>query len=222
MWLVLAIGMPVATAQTGASDSGRRIAENGIDNRVAACSSCHGAAGEGNAAFPPLRGAGREYLVAQLEAFADGSRRNTVMQPVAEALSPAQRRAVASYYSSLALPPPVAGTVVPPARPSQAGAWLAERGRWSQGLPACAQCHGPLGRGVGAHFPPLAGLPQAYIGAQLRAWKAGERPPGPLGLMAMVASKLSDEDIDKLSAHYAQLLTRGPATRQEETGGLDQ
>jgi cytochrome c553 len=58
---------------------------------------------------------------------------------------------------------------------------------------------------VGASFPPLAGLPAAYIVGQLQAWKATSRPPGPLGLMQGIAEKLTDADITAVSSYYAGL-----------------
>ncbi|GAB3628157.1 hypothetical protein GCM10027419_30080 [Pandoraea terrae] len=69
--------------------------------------------------------------------------------------------------------------------------------------PACAQCHGPGGAGVGTKFPPLAGQPAAYIAGQLRAWKTAVRPPGPLALMPAIATKLSDTDITSVANYYA-------------------
>lgn len=71
-------------------------------------------------------------------------------------------------------------------------------------LPACAQCHGPGGLGVGTAFPPLAGQPVAYIAGQLNGWKHGTRPPGPMALMPAIAGKLSDADIDAVAAYYAR------------------
>jgi cytochrome c553 len=92
--------------------------------------------------------------------------------------------------------------------PQDTGAWLATRGRWADNLPACSQCHGPGGIGVGSRFPPLAGQPAAYISAQLKAWQAGERPPGPLGLMQSVAGKLRGADVQAVSEYYASLGSR--------------
>ena len=40
---------------------------------------------------------------------------------------------------------------------------------------------------------------------QLRAWRQGQRPPGPLGLMPAVATRLTDAEIDAVSAYYAGL-----------------
>ncbi|MGU7775971.1 c-type cytochrome [Burkholderia sp. MR1-5-21] len=205
-WLA---GFGLLSAMSGAyaddAALGKTIATNGTTTGVAACIGCHGANSEGNAAagFPRLAGVPAAYLSAQLAAFADGSRQNPVMQPLAKLLSAHERDAVSAYFASLPAPPGIAARDDAPAAPSDTGAWIATRGRWTQGLPACAQCHGPGGIGVGTAFPPLAGQPAAYLANQLNGWKHGMRPPGPMGLMPMIASKLSDTDIDAVAAYYA-------------------
>ncbi|WP_293028726.1 c-type cytochrome [Pandoraea sp.] len=186
---------------------GLTIATHGTAQGVPACVSCHGTQGQGNAAagFPRLAGLSVAYLVGQLDAFASGQRQNPVMHPFAKALTPSERIAVAAYFSQLPAPvavPPIDDATI---EPTNAGAWLANRGRWLAGLPACAQCHGPGGIGVGATFPPLAGQSAAYIASQLHAFQAGTRPPGPLGLMHMVAGKLSEADITAVSTYYGGL-----------------
>lgn len=193
---------------------GKTIATQGTTTGVAACIGCHGAQGEGNAAagFPRLAGTNAAYLSAQLAAFADGSRQNPVMQPLAKLLSPRDRDAVSAYFASLPAPPAIAASDTASIDPANTGAWLATRGRWSQGLPACAQCHGAGGLGVGSAFPPLAGQPAAYIAGQLNGWKHGSRAPGPMALMPMIVGKLSDADIDAVAAYYA----RGGAANGEK------
>ncbi|MDB5941721.1 MAG: hypothetical protein JWQ13_1287, partial [Ramlibacter sp.] len=93
----------VPLVAAGAKDDpepGRQLATSGAQG-VAACAGCHGAAGEGNAqaGFPRLAGLGKQYLVHQLESYADGSRVNPIMQPIATAMTPAQRQASAVFYS---------------------------------------------------------------------------------------------------------------------------
>lgn len=202
-WIVQAAPPPAAATAEGA-----RIASSGTPNGAAACAGCHGARGEGMGTFPHLAGTGANYLREQLDAFASGQRKNPTMQPIAQALSPEQRAQVAAYYAGLASTVRAADSEA--ANPSQLGPWLATRGRWTDELPACAQCHGPGGMGVGANFPPLAGQPAAYIEQQLKAWKAGERPAGPLGLMQAVARKLSDADVKAVSDYYAGLAKAAP------------
>ncbi|MCO5104988.1 MAG: c-type cytochrome [Burkholderiaceae bacterium] len=201
--LVAALASAGALAQGADLALGERIAREGLPPQVAACVSCHGARGEGSAAFPPLAGAGPAYLTAQLQAFADGSRKQAVMGPIAKALEPAQRASVAAWFASLA--PALAPVTPARAEASDRGAWLATRGRWKDGIPACAQCHGPGGAGVPPHFPPIGGLSAAYMQEQVEAWKAGIRPPGPLGLMESVAKQLSADDVSAVAGYYAKL-----------------
>lgn len=187
-------------AQAAAPDNAAQIATQGNGRGAPACASCHGRQGEGSSAFPRLAGSGQAYLQAQLDAFASGARKNATMQPIAQQLSTVERSAMAAYYSRLA--PPQIALPTAALTPANVGAWLAHRGRWSDNLPACGQCHGRGGSGVGQQFPPLAGLPPAYITQQLEAWRSGARPPGPLGLMATIASKLSPADSQAVADYY--------------------
>lgn len=124
------------------------------------------------------------------------------MVPIAKQITTAERKAVGLYYGSLTAP---AGIAVPneaTLKMSNTGPWLATRGRWEDELPACVQCHGPGGIGVGPVFPAIVGQSSAYIAAQLHAFKNGTRPGGPLNLMTVVAKKLSDADITAVSNHF--------------------
>ncbi|MFM0327807.1 c-type cytochrome [Caballeronia glebae] len=184
---------------------GETIATKGTTNGAAACVSCHGLQGEGNAAagFPRLAGLSSAYLSAQMAAFSTGERQSPTMQPFAKLLSLTERTAVAAYFSKMAVPAGIRTSDDTSITPAEPGPWLATRGRWDQGLPACVQCHGPGGIGVSPTFPPLAGQPANYISNQLQGWKKGARPPGPLALMPVIASKLTDADISAVAAYYA-------------------
>lgn len=81
--------------------------------------------------------------------------------------------------------------------------WLPADAGWIVFIPACEQCHGPRGIGVGAHFPPLVGQPSSYLASQLHAWKEGQRHNDPLGLMQHIAEKLDDSDIDAVARWFA-------------------
>jgi len=203
-----------ATAQSAPADPAD-IVQHGNARGALACMTCHGEEGEGNAAsgFPRLAGLNAGYLHAQLEAFAIGARVNAMMSPVAQALSPAERKQLAQYYGGLGRPVDTVKSAPqqPDAEhknPDSPGAQLALRGRWEDGLPACTQCHGALGVGVGPTFPALTGQSALYIENQLRAWQQGTRPPGPLALMQVVASKLSLSDIEAVAAYFSALPTR--------------
>ncbi|MGN2248409.1 c-type cytochrome [Frateuria sp. GZRR35] len=181
--------------------SAQVLVSQGNGHGVPPCQSCHGASGEGQTAagFPRLAGLDADYLTRQLADYAADTRANPVMQPIAKSLSADERQAVAAYYSRLPVPAIPPGT--PP--PDRTGQTLATRGRWSQQVPACEQCHGPGGVGVGTHFPPLAGQPAAYIEAQLEAWQQGTRRNDPLQLMQHLSRKLDARDIAAVAQSFA-------------------
>lgn len=176
------------------------LALHGDSGGIPPCSSCHGTAGEGNAAagYPRLAGLPATYLGAQLNALADGVRQSPVMGPFAKQLSLQQRLELAAYYAGL---PKSAHAAV--AAAGQLDEQVALRGRWSDEIPACVQCHGTQGSGVGSAFPPLAGQPSEYIASQLHAWKRGTRRGDPLGLMQAIASRLSEQDIRAVAEYFA-------------------
>ncbi|WP_193086740.1 c-type cytochrome [Advenella sp. FME57] len=197
--------LPTEIASAGDIAQGKSIAANGITGQ-APCMACHGANGEGMAAagFPFLAGLPAVYLEAQLVDFAQGKRKQAVMEPIAKALSAEQKKAVAVWYASLkpVIDPAHAVQLQDSYPKGKMGAWLAQRGDWSRGLPACVQCHGPGGVGVAPTFPALAGQSAMYIKNQLLAWKTGTRADDAHGLMAHLARKLTDEEIDGVSAYF--------------------
>lgn len=66
------------------------------------CAGCHGAAGHSaNPIWPNLAGQKEAYLVKQLKAFRDGSRKDPTMNSMAKPLSDADIANLAAYYSSL-------------------------------------------------------------------------------------------------------------------------
>jgi cytochrome c553 len=204
-FLVLLISMPVHAVTVYAAD-GRQIAASGNGREAPACSACHGEQGEGqpDVANPRLAGLDSEYLMAQLNAFAEGTRYNETMSPIAKALSPDERQAVATFYAG-SVTPRIEGSHPADDKTIAAGAVLANRGDWSKGLPGCGQCHGAAGQGVGKSFPALAGQSGEYIMKQLKAWKDGKRSNDPLHLMAGISSKLNDDEIAAVAAYYASL-----------------
>ena len=89
--VVMAAG-PVGAAD---QDSGKQLSDG-------SCAACHGVNGIGIIPlYPNLAGQKREYLVAQLQAFRDGSRKNPIMSPMAVHLSDADIENVASYLAAL-------------------------------------------------------------------------------------------------------------------------
>ena len=197
-----------------AQADGLAITLHGNDRGAVACVACHGAHGEGLPAsgYPRLAGLNAEYIQAQLEAFASGQRSNAMMPAIAQALSHDERTAVANYYANLKESVTTPESV---AEMNLSGEQLAMQGRWSQSLPACTQCHGELGAGVGSNFPALAGQSSLYIENQLRDWQQGTRAAGPLALMTVVASKLTSADIHDVAAYFSALPVSAPSRRSK-------
>jgi len=95
---------PGAAKNKDTVELGRKIYRGGIAEKgVAACASCHGAAGAGiPVQYPRLAGQQQEYTLAQLTAFRSGARHNsTQMTTLAQRLSDAEMKAVADYIAGL-------------------------------------------------------------------------------------------------------------------------
>ena len=202
--VLLLLGV-VGHANAFAALTGEQLAAKGTSAGAPSCTTCHGPTGQGQAAagFPRLASMDAKYLARQLAAFADGSRVNPIMGPVAKLLTAPEMTSVSEFYAGIpAMKQPGDGPTAPV---TSEGTSLALKGDWSNGLPACSQCHGPDGLGVGASFPQLAGQSAAYLKAQITAWKTGARKGEPLGLMQGVASKLSDAQVSAVTDFYASL-----------------
>ena len=97
-----------------------------------------------------------------------------------------------------------------PSPPRDEYAYLAPTPGWTpigldeRPLGRCAACHGADGSGsvTNGHAPNLTILSEDEIAAALRGYADGSRPSG---IMAVVASALSGDQIDALAAHYAAL-----------------
>lgn len=64
---------------------------------------------------------------------------------------------------------------------------------------ACAACHGPGGNSTNPEWPRLAGQSEAYVVAQLKAFKDGSRANP---LMAGQAAALSEQDMKDIAAYF--------------------
>lgn len=82
------------------------------------------------------------------------------------------------------------------------GELIALSGGDAGGPNACLTCHGLDGLGNGAGAPRLAGLDRGYMAAQLEAYATGRRQHPE---MAAIAARLTPEQRDMVSAHYAAM-----------------
>ena len=106
----LAAFLATQPSSTGAAKNkdtvelGRKIWRGGIaDKGVAACASCHGATGAGiPIQYPRLAGQQQDYAYAQLIAFRDNKRTNSVpMTTLAKRLSDDEMKAVVDYIAGV-------------------------------------------------------------------------------------------------------------------------
>jgi len=95
---------PGASADKELVQLGERIYRGGIaDRQIAACAGCHSPNGAGiPAQFPRLSGQYADYIVAQLTAFRDGGRKNSIQMTQETAkLNDREIKAVADYIAGL-------------------------------------------------------------------------------------------------------------------------
>jgi cytochrome c553 len=204
LWLLAPA--PVQAADPREVELGRRIAEGTLLPEERTCSHCHGALGVGRPekGTPRLAGQARFYLEKQLDDFASGARPSDKMAPVARALSEEQRAAVAAYFASLyaiPYPPPPYGDP----ELVQRGGVLSAIGDEQGEVRACEICHADAGVGIAPSFPYLAGQYADYTARQLRAWQRGARRNDPLDVMAEIAKRLSEREIEALALYFARV-----------------
>ncbi|MES0873041.1 c-type cytochrome [Sinimarinibacterium thermocellulolyticum] len=190
------------TEATGTDPFTQGSAEAGAA-KAAPCAACHGPGGNSsNPEWPKLAGQNARYTFEQLQHFKNGVRKNPLMAPQAAGLSERDMRDLAVYFAQQPASPGVASeNAVARAEPLYRG------GDAKRGIPACAACHLPDGAGVAAAgYPRIGGQHARYTAVALRRLRAehaaaSEPLPGNLGVMAAVAAKLSDEDIDALASY---------------------
>src|SRR5919198_4220960 len=113
------------------------------------CAACHGPDGNSTAAAnPKIAGQFPEYLQKQLGDFKaqqgkKPARESPVMAPMVANLSPQDMHNVAAYFGGQKLRPATASDKDLAAL----GQKLWRGGNATSGVPACAGCHGPAGRG---------------------------------------------------------------------------
>ncbi|MCU4675867.1 cytochrome c4 [Catenovulum sp. 2E275] len=175
--------------------------------KSATCAACHSV--DGNSvipANPKIAGQSAEYLYKQLKDFKSAAsggegRANAIMAGMVAPLSDQDMKDLAVYFASQETS---AGST--PEDMITKAQQLYRAGDASRGLTACTACHLPDGSGMPlAGFPKLSGQNQAYVEAQLKAFRDGQRTNDLNGMMQDIAAKLTDEDIKLLSNYVSGL-----------------
>ncbi|WYX50035.1 c-type cytochrome [Achromobacter xylosoxidans] len=167
---------------------------------VQACVACHGQAGitPSGGIFPNLAGLTAEYIAKQLADFRQGTRKQPLMNTIAQGLSEQEIGQLAAYYGSLAGPPLHVGEAG-----GEAARKLDQVGDGTRALPACANCHGLRGLGEGPLLPRLAGQSKEYFADQINAFRNGSRQNDDVGVMRAFAQRLTDSEVEALGQYYA-------------------
>ena len=197
----LFIGFNINAAEQGNAENGK--------TKSITCSACHGV--DGNSAIPmnpKLAGQHEKYLVKQLTEFKLASktggkdgRNNAIMNGMSAALSEQDIRDLAAYYSSQeAVPGESTQDAV------EQGNKLYIGGDLKRGITACIACHGPKGNGTSlSGFPDISGQHSVYISSQLKSFRSGGRANSLNGMMADIAKRMTDDDIEVISNYVAGL-----------------
>ncbi|MEM7282959.1 MAG: c-type cytochrome [Pseudomonadota bacterium] len=190
--ILACIGMP--TFAEGDPEAGK--------TKAVVCAACHGADGNSvNPEWPNLAGQHETYAITQLKAFNEGTRNNPLMNAQAAILSDQDMKDLAAFYSAQS---PSMGSADPAL--ARAGEQLYRGGNKDTGVPACASCHGPSGRGnPTAGFPIISGQHARYTEMQLAAYSSGERRSDMNQMMRNVAAAMSDAEIKAVAAYLQGL-----------------
>jgi len=186
----------IALAADEATDAAAQVYAQRV--AIGVCGTCHGPRGNSiQPKFPRLAGQSANYLVAQLKNFRGQLRGDpdaiSYMWGMAGELKDSTIEALAKYYSSQVARPG-------PARRSSRIDWgreIYQHGIESEGVPACAACHGPDAHGV-ADFPRLAGQHSQYILKQLGSFQSNMRN---VAVMHGVAQNLRTAEMEAVAAY---------------------
>lgn len=170
--------------------------------KAAVCSACHGVNGTSvNPEWPNLAGQHESYIAEQLAQFKAGTRTNTLMSPMAMALTEADMQDLGAHFAKQT----PGGLEADPSN-WKAGEKLYRGGDAKRGLPACIACHGPQGKGnAPAKYPALRAQHGVYAYKQLLAFADGTRTTTGNDIMFVVASKLTDEEMRALASYLQGL-----------------
>jgi cytochrome c553 len=144
------------------------------------------------------------------------------MQRLLDPLSDAYLRQIAAHFASLDLPyPPPQVASMPDAVRARAER-LVREGDAALDVPACTRCHGDAMTGQQPSIPGLLGLPRDYLVAQLGAWRSGLRRTREPDCMAVIARRLSHDDVAVMATWLASQAppTNVAAHAQVDAGAL--
>lgn len=184
---------------------GQTNAKNPLDDKLQACTTCHGAQGKAtrDGYFPRIAGKPAGYLYNQLVNFKEGRRQYPLMQHMVSGLSGDYMHTIADYFANQHPPyaPPVPGTTT--AAELALGERIVKHGLPDQQIPACSACHGANLTGRLPAIPGLAGMPKDYLNAQIGSWRSGKRKAQEPDCMAHIVQKLGNTEWNAIASWLA-------------------
>ncbi|WP_455208782.1 c-type cytochrome [Kaarinaea lacus] len=171
------------------------------------CHGCHGVDGISidPTTFPNLAGQYAGYIFKQVQDFQLGNRQDDTMSAMAAMVtSKEDLKDIAVYFQSQKK---MKGKPTNSALAKE-GAKVFEDGNPKTGVYGCVNCHGKDGKGKGptiSLFPVIGGQTKAYLVKQLNDLKSGKRQNDPAGMMAEIAKKLSDKEIQAVAEYLSGL-----------------
>jgi len=192
------------------------------EGKAQACAACHGA--DGNSAiemYPRLAGQSERYIARQLALIAGGQRTEgavAVMLPFVQGMTAQDMRDIGAFFAGQKSGAGVADDMAVADGPYagmkfyEIGQKLYRSGDASREIPACMACHGPTGAGnPGPSYPHIGGQHAGYVAQRLQHYQAGqthETDPSQFRIMAQVASRLTEQEIQALSSYVQGLHAR--------------
>ncbi len=185
------VASAIALAAEGVPAKGKQKATE------AGCVGCHGPDGVSIAEnIPHLAGQPDLFVQFQLVYFRNGTRKNEIMNPMAQPLSDEDVRNLGAYFASL-----------PPAKlplPADSAPDDTHLGEKVAQAVHCTNCHGDHFEGVD-NIPRLAGQREEYLNKALHDFKSAVRTSSGVGAMADVMYPLGDTEMKALSHYLSRL-----------------
>jgi len=195
--------LAVLSLPTPAAPAAAAPAPDSLEQRLAPCLACHQVKDRNDAFFPRLAGKPEGYLYNQLRNFRDGRRQFPMMTYMVSQLPEPYLREIAGWFAAQHPPHAAQAPVQATSAQLERGRALVLQGDAGRKVPACVACHGQQLGGVAPAIPGLVGLPRDYLNAQFGAWRNGVRKAQSPDCMALVASRLTLDDVAAVSAWLA-------------------
>jgi len=165
------------------------------------CAACHGDDGNStNPQIPSIAGQPKLFIETQLVLFREELRKSEQMAPVVKGMKDPEIIKLAEHFSKL----PAKVMESAPADPA-----LVKQGTAKAKQLRCGVCH--LADFSGQNqIPRLAGQREAYLDAEMRAYRDGKRTGGDT-IMAAALYGVSDADVKALAHYLSRSTSRSPA-----------